>query len=265
MIKLAIANQKGGVGKTTIAFNLAQILSERPGTKVLAIDNDPQGNLTSSFLENAAELKANILDAYEEKELKPQRISNNLDFLGSNISLAPVAERDFQIIFRLKESIQKIQNPPSLKTYDYVVIDCLPSFGHLHLAALNAVDYVVVPVKLSPYALAGMKDLFNTIERVKKYFNPNIMVLGIIINQVDGRKLVMEREMEEALRENYGDLVLKSKISKRVKLEESPAFQKSIIEYNAKGPAAAEFKALARELLQRIHIKEFELPLFNKN
>lgn len=264
MIKLAIANQKGGVGKTTIAFNLAQILSGRRGTKVLAIDNDAQGNLTSSFLENPAELKGNILNAYEEKDLEPQRISNSLDFLGSNISLAPVAERDFQIIFRLKESIEKLENSSLRKAYDYVVIDCLPSFGHLHLAALNAADYVVVPVKLSPYALAGMKDLFDTIQRVKKYFNPNIQILGIIINQVDGRKLVMEREMEEALRENYGDLVLKSKISKRIKVEESPAFQKAITEYNARGPAAKEFKALAKELLQRIHIKEYELPIFNK-
>ena len=137
MIKLAIANQKGGVGKTTIAFNLAQILAERRDTKVLAIDNDPQGNLTSSFLENPAELKGNILNAYEEKALEPERISKSLDFLGSNISLAPVAERDFQIIFRLKESIEKLQNTPSSKTYDYVVIDSLPSFGHLHLAALK--------------------------------------------------------------------------------------------------------------------------------
>jgi len=141
----------------------------------------------------------------------------------------------------------------------------LPSFGHLHLAALNAADYVVVPVKPSPYALAGMKDLFDTIKRVKKYFNPSIQVLGIIINQIDGRKLVMEREMEEALRENYGDLVLKSKISKRIKIEESPAFQKAITENNARGPAAKEFKALAQELLQRIHMKEYELPKFNKN
>jgi chromosome partitioning protein len=265
MIKLAIANQKGGVGKTTIAFNLAQILAKRRGTRVLAIDNDPQGNLTSSFLENPAELKGNILNAYEEKVLEPERISKSLDFLGSNISLAPVAERDFQIIFQLKESIEKLQNTPSLKAYDYVVIDSLPSFGHLHLAALNAADYVVVPVKPSPYALAGMKDLFETIERVKKYFNPNIQVLGIIINQIDGRKLVMEREMEEALRENYGDLVLKSKISKRIKVEESPAFQKAITEYNAQGPAAKEFKALAKELLQRIHMKEYELPIFSKN
>jgi len=264
MIKLAIANQKGGVGKTTIAFNLAQILAERHGTKVLAIDNDPQGNFTSSFLENPDDLKGNILNAYDEKALEPQHISKSLDFLGSNISLAPVAERDFQIIFRLKEFIEKLQNPPSLKTYDYVVIDCLPSFGHLHLAALNVADYVVVPVKPSPYALAGMKDLFDTIERVKKYFNPNIKVLGIIINQVDGRKLVLEREMEEALRENYGDLVLKSKISKRIKVEESPAFQKAITEYNAQGPAAKEFKALTRELLQRIHMKKYELPLFGK-
>jgi chromosome partitioning protein len=265
MIKLAVANQKGGVGKTTISFNLAQILAARNGTRVLAIDNDPQGNLTSSFLENPAVLKGNIIDAYEENALEPERISKSLDFLGSNITLAPLAERDFQIIFRLRESLEKLQNPHSLKAYDYAVIDCLPSFGHLHLAALNAADYVVVPVKPSPYALAGMKDLFDTIERVKKYFNPYIKVLGIVINQVDGRKLVMEREMEEALRETYGDLVLKTRISKRIKVEESPAFQKAITEYNAQSPSAKEFKALTRELLHRIHKKKYELPLFGKN
>ena len=137
MIKLAIANQKGGVGKTTIAFNLAQILAEIHGKKVLAIDNDPQGNLTSSFLENPAELKGNILNAYEEKVLEPERISKSLDFLGSNISLAPVAERDFQIIFRLRESIEKLQNTPSLKAARHL------QFGYLLIIVDLRMQYAV--------------------------------------------------------------------------------------------------------------------------
>jgi len=254
MISIAIANQKGGVGKTTIAFNLALILSSRRSTKVLAIDNDPQGNLTSSFLENTSELKANILNAYNEKQLNPEQITKSLHFFGSNINLAPIAEQNFEIIYKLKEFIENTHNINEKISYNYCIIDCLPSFGHLHLAALNAADFVLIPVKPAPYALAGMTDLFVTIEKVKKYFNPNLKVIGIIINQVDGRKIIMEREMEEALRETYGDLVLKSKINKRIRVEESPAFQKSITAYNPNGPSAQEFRAMTKELLRRIKL-----------
>ena len=108
IIRIAIANQKGGVGKTTIAFNLAQILSNRRSTKVLAIDNDPQGNLTSSFLENPDKLRGTILKAYEGNPLVPEKLSPTLDFLGAGIALAPVAERDFQVVFRLKGWINRL-------------------------------------------------------------------------------------------------------------------------------------------------------------
>lgn len=249
MIKISVANQKGGVGKTTIAFNLAQILAGKRSTKVLAIDNDPQGNLTSSFLENPTESTATILNAYDGKPVKPVRVSESLCLIGSNINLAPVAERDFQIIFKLKEFLESLEIGPG---FDYCIIDCLPSFGHLHLAALNAADYVLIPVKPAPYALAGLKDLFETIKKARKYFNPDLKILGIVINQFDGRNLVLEKEMEEALRETYGTLVFKSKINKRVKVEESPAFQKPITDYDPKGRSSKEFKALAEEMLKRI-------------
>jgi chromosome partitioning protein len=252
MIIIAVANQKGGVGKTTIAYNLSQILSNKPNTKVLAIDNDPQGNLTSSFLEDSTELEANILNAYDEKPLEPVQISNNLYLFGSNISLAPVAEMNFQIIFRLKEGIERLSLINRSRRFDYIIIDTLPSFGHLHLAALTAADFVLIPVKPAPYALAGLKDLFNTIKTARKYYNPQLKILGIVINQVDGRKPVIQREMEEVLRETYGNLVLKSKINKRIKVEESPVFQKPITVYDPKGPSAGEFKAMVTELIRRI-------------
>ena len=252
MITIAIANQKGGVGKTTIAYNLAQILASKRNTMVLAIDNDPQGNLTSSFIDDPNQLKANILDVYDEKPLEPIEIPNNLYLLGSNISLAPVAEREFQIIFRLKEGIERLNSSNPSHNFDYIIIDTLPSFGHLHLAALTAADYVLIPVKPAPYALAGLKDLFNTIKTAKKYYNPRLKILGIVINQVDGRKPVIEREMEEVLRETYGNLVLKTKINKRIKVEESPAFQKPITVYDPKGPSAKEFTAMVAEVLRRI-------------
>jgi chromosome partitioning protein len=248
MVTIAVANQKGGVGKTTIAFNLAQIVSSKPKTRVLAIDNDPQGNLTSSFLEDPAKLEAHVLDAYDEKPFMPAQISNSLYLLGSNLNLALVAERRFAVVLKLKQAIA------SLKTekFDYVVIDCSPSFGYLHLAALNAADYVLIPVKPAPYALAGLKDLFDTISKAKKYYNPKIKVLGIVVNLVDGRKVVIEREMEQVLRKTYGNLVLKSRIHKRVKVEESPAFQQPVTVYDPWGPAAREFRSMADEILQRI-------------
>jgi chromosome partitioning protein len=264
MVTIAVVNQKGGVGKTTIAFNLAQILAVQRKKNILAVDNDPQANLTSSFLEEPVESKANVITAYDEKPLIPQQISESIGLLGSDTNLAAVAERDFSMIFRLEESLKTIQTDPESKNFDFIIIDCLPSFGHLHLAALTAADYVIIPVKPAPYALAGMKDLFETIKKAKKYFNADLKILGIVINQADGRKPVIEREMEQVLREAYGELVFKTKINKRVKFEESPAFQQSITQYSPKGPAAKEFEALTAEILQRLDPTQHELPIFEK-
>jgi chromosome partitioning protein len=252
LVVIAISNQKGGVGKTTIAYNLAWILSRRRNTRVLAIDNDPQGNLTSSFLKVPVLSENHVLRSYENETAVPFRVDSNLHLLGADITLAPIAERDFRVIFRLKEYLEKLQKAPGNDSYDYVLVDCLPSFGHLHLAALHAADFVLIPVKPAPFAFAGMKDLLGTIEKAKKYINPGIRILGIVVNQVDGRGLVMEREMEELLRETHGELVFKTKISKLVKIEESPAFQKPITRYEAKGAASREFEALSKEIIQRI-------------
>jgi chromosome partitioning protein len=252
MITIAVSNQKGGVGKTTISFNLAQLLSTRPRCRILAIDNDPQGNLTASLLDQSFPPEANILNAYDLKPYKPARISKNLYLLGSDKNLSAVAERNFDVIFRLRESIQELTQNSQMQPYDYTIIDCLPSLGYLHLAALAAADLVLIPVKAAPFALSGMKNLFETIRKAKKYLNPNLKVLGIVINQVDGRKLVMEREMERALRDTHGELVFKTKIHKRVKIEESPAFQQAVSQYCPDFPATMEFEALLQEILDRI-------------
>jgi chromosome partitioning protein len=248
MTVIAISNQKGGVGKTTITFNLAQILSSKRGIRVLVIDNDPQGNLTASFLDDPAEMTAATLGLYDGSKVIPIEINENLFLIGSDISLSPVAERDFQAVFKLKESISRFKTQ-----FGYILIDCLPSFGHLNLAALNAADYVLIPVKPSPFSLLGMQGLLSTIDKAKKYFNPALKVVGIIINQADGRNLVIEKEMEHALRQQYKNLVFKSKINKRVRIEESSSFHRSITEYDSKGPSAREFKDFARELVQRIN------------
>ena len=142
MTTIAVANQKGGVGKTTIAFNLAHVLAKGKQMNVLAIDNDPQGNLTGSFIKELPQPNAHVLNLYNGKPSEPIRINPRLHLLCADISLAPVSERDFAVIFKLKEGIDQLQSDNSPKI-DYTIIDCLPSFGHLQLAALHAAEFVL--------------------------------------------------------------------------------------------------------------------------
>lgn len=244
-IIISIANQKGGVGKTTITFNLAKVLAQKD-YKVLAIDNDPQGNLTGAFLEDPDTLKANLLDLYEEKVIKdPHKIQSNLDLIGADIGLSKVVENNFEVIYRLSEGLDGLKG-----NYDFVLIDCLPSFGYLNMAALNASDYVLIPVKPAKFSLMGLKDLFATIDKTKKRINKKLKVLGIILNLVEPTNVA--QAIEQALRESYVDLVFDSKISKRTKLEESPSFQQSIAEYDPKGQPALQFDLFLTEILRRL-------------
>ena len=256
MINIAVINQKGGVGKTTIAFNLAWILASKLKKRVLAIDNDPQGNLTFSFLKNDKTRSGNIMSAYDESPVEPISISKNLEILTADVNLASVAERPFPVIFNLKQGLSGLKESRPTAPYNFTIIDCLPSFGHLSLAALVAADYVLIPVKPSPYALSGMQELIQTIKKVKQNLNPSLRILGIIINQVEGRKTILQQDIQDELRSTYRDLIFNAVIKKRIKIEESPIFQKSIISYYSKIKEGEEFIRLAKEMLQRIHKAE---------
>jgi chromosome partitioning protein len=246
---IAIANQKGGVGKTTISFNLANGLA-RCGHSVLVIDNDPQGNLTGAFLQDPTTLKANILDFYEDRyNTIPQNINSNLALIGANIQLSKVADGDFEIIYKLKEGLETLT-----QQYDFVLIDCLPSFGYLNMAALNAAHYVLIPTKPAPFALMGLKDFFSTVEKAKKRLNDKLQVLGIILNLVEGRKTTIAEELENTLRETYGNLVFETIISKGTKLEESPSFNQSIMDYDPKSKQTLQFNDFLKEFLKRVQL-----------
>jgi chromosome partitioning protein len=245
---IAVTNQKGGVGKTTITFNLAKELASH-GHRVLAIDNDPQGNLTSSFLnDDPTKLVANILDVYERssEKITPDCIENNLHLVGANIQLAKITESGFDIIFLLKEWLDSMKDK-----YDYALIDCLPSFGYLNMAALNAADSLLVPTKPAPFAFVGLKDLFDTVDKTKKRLNPSLRVLGLILNLVEGRKTSMANELEKDLRDTYGKLVFNTTLNKGVKFEESPSFAQSVGEYDPKGKPAKQFKLFTKEFIRR--------------
>lgn len=246
---MAITNQKGGVGKTTITFNLAKELASR-NFSVLVVDNDPQGNLTSCFsYDDHRQPTANVLRIYERSTegLVPDKISDNLHLIGSDIQLAKISESGFDIIFSLKEWIDNIKN-----SYDFILIDCLPSFGYLNMAALYAADSLLVPTKSAPFAFAGLKDLFDTVQKTQKRLNPNLRVLGLVLNLVEGRSTSMGAELERDLRDTYGDLVFKSIIHKGIKLEESPSFARSIAEYDPKGKPTQQFQAFTTEILERL-------------
>ena len=248
MTIIAITNQKGGVGKTTIAFNLAKGLAAR-GYKTIAIDNDPQGNLTGALLEDPTSLTANILQLYEEDHanIYPQPIQENLDLIGANIHLSRIADKDFEVIFKLKEGLEGVG-----ETYEFVLIDCLPSFGYLNMAALNVAGWVLIPIQPAPFALAGLKDLFDTISKARKRLNKDLEVLGIVLNLMEGRRTTIEAELEGILREKYRALIFHSILNKGIKLAESPSFTQSIMEYDPQSKPALQFEDFINEFLQRI-------------
>ena len=179
---IAFANQKGGVGKTTLAFHLAKAIAEG-GQRVLAVDNDPQGNLTESLLNLNAELEADISDIYKGAQVVPQNLGDNLDLIGSNIRLATAGDGDFDLVFRLREGLADL-----VEEYDVVIVDSLPSLGTLQLAALTVATDLLIPVKPSKWSFTGLGDLLDTVGRVQKRTNPRLNVAGIVLNQIDPRK-----------------------------------------------------------------------------
>jgi chromosome partitioning protein len=249
---IAIANQKGGVGKTTTAINLSAGLA-MAGNRVLLIDLDPQANSSLAFIdhgpvENSAYemLTEPGLDARSVVQATP---IEGLDLIPARISLAKFESKligEFDAPFRLKDRIT-----PLLPEYQFIVIDTPPTLGLTTVNALVAANYVIVPIQPSYFALEGTDDLLDTVEKVKARPNPKLEVLGVLITLHD-KRTTLARDILEQIKQVFGEKVFNTVISKSIRLEESPAYKESIFTFAPSSTGAVEYSSFCQEVMQRV-------------
>jgi len=249
---VAIANQKGGVGKTTTAVNLAAAFALQ-GRRTLLVDMDPQANSTMTFID-LRQVDRNVyhvlMDAHTPMEavVRPTSVPN-LWVVPARIALAKLESQlvgELDAHFRLKDRLK-----PIVDRYDLVLIDTPPALGLLTVNALVAADALLIPIQVSYYALEGTEDLLETVQKVKQHANPHLRVLGVVITMAD-RRTVLARDVIEQVQRMFGPLVFETVISRSVRLEESPAYRESIHTYAPDSQAAREYQALAEEVLRRV-------------
>ena len=246
---ISIANQKGGVGKTTTAINLSTVLAKK-GKKVLMIDADPQGNGTSGVGvdkdQQFSVYDVLIEDIEIENTLQKTQV-RNLDLCPSNINLAGA---EVQLVsmenreYKLKEKVDKIKDK-----YDFIIIDCPPSLGLITLNAFTASDSVLIPVQCEYYALEGLGQLLNTIELVKKRMNKSLCVEGALLTMYDARTNLSNQVVKE-VKNYFGDRVYKNVIPRNVKLSEAPSYGLPITLYDARSKGAKSYDKFVKEFLK---------------
>src|ERR1700739_1793175 len=243
---IAFANQKGGVAKTTTTLNLGVALREK-GYAVLAVDLDPQGNLTMSQGWNPDEIERSLFDVLVHKLPITEVVQHaEIDVAVSSIDLAG-AELALASMIGRERALEKALAPVR-ENYDFVLIDTPPSLGLLTINALVASHGVIVPVQCEYLSLRGLVQLEHTLSMIRENLNPNVEIQGILATMYD-RRLLHSREAVEILKENFGDLVLDTKIRKTVRYAEAPVKGQSIFKYEATGEAAGMYRDLAKEVL----------------
>jgi chromosome partitioning protein len=250
---IALANQKGGVAKTTTTLNLAVALKEK-GMKVLCVDLDPQGNLTMSQGLNPDEIDRSMYDVLVHKLPIEQVIQereidlavSSIDLAGAELALSSMIGRERA----LEKALVSVRD-----RYDYILIDTPPSLGLLTINAVTASDGVIVPVQTEYLALRGLVQLENTLAMVRENLNPNVQIMGILPTMYD-KRLINSKEAVDILVENFGELVYETRIRKLVRYAEAPVKGQSVLAYDPTGEAAKMYRDLAKEVLNGAKARE---------
>src|SRR3989440_1185041 len=250
---IAFANQKGGVAKTTTTLNLAVALKEQ-GFNVLAVDLDPQGNLTMSQGWNPDEIERSMFDVLVhqlpiQEIIRPAEIDvavSSIDLAGAELALSSMIGRERA----LEKALASVKSK-----YDYILIDTPPSLGLLTINALVASNGVIVPVQCEYLSLRGLVQLENTLSMIRENLNPNVEIEGILATMFD-RRLLHSKEAVDILKENFGDLVYKTRIRKTVRYAEAPVKGQSVLKYDPSGDAAELYRDLAKEVLNGAQARE---------